>query len=530
VDKNVGQHFQRLIASGQPVGEIIAIDSFLVEVKGLQPVTLNALVVFEDGSGGYVHEILPDRVVVLHMGVTNLRIGMALVLTGASLAAKVGKDYIGRVVSVTGEPLDGKGAIASDGSWPVFNRAPAIHERQLLEDQLETGVIMIDTLFPIVRGQRMAMLGDSKSGKSTLATQIAINQRDTDQVVVYVLIAKRRSDVDTLLTRLSDNDAMSKAIVVVSTIFESLVMSYLAPYVGCAMAEYLWQKVGQDVVIIYDDLTAHAHAHREISLLSKVSPGRDSYPGDMFHAHSSLLERAGRLAANHHCLTAIPMVLADGGDITAYLPTNIMSITDGQWILDMAVFRSGVRPAMSSGLSVTRVGGVGQNHRQQDQGSRSLKALAAFRVAEEFSRFGSELAPASKKDLERGHYMQTIFTQKPGQTYSLMAQQLLVGLLLDEDPTQHLDIARMQDIANQTAKLVKDDKDFDGVMAQFRAQVMAAVPGSPAPPAAQPVAQTPTAAPAATSPPAAPPTQPVAAAPAAVPTGEPPQVQEPVKK
>ena len=454
--------FKSLVAAGNPVGEVIGIDSFLIKVKGLQPSNVQAVVRFENDVRGYIHHIYEDYVMIMKMDTSPLKIGMICVLEFEELKTKVGKNFVGRVVNAFGEPIDGKGAIEPDAEWDVFHKAPMLYERQLLDTQLETGITVLDINFSLVRGQRMAVLGDGKVGKTALTTQIAINQKNSDITVIYVLIAKRQRDVSQLVNRLEQNGALSKAIIVVTNLFESLVLTYLAPYIGAAHGEYFWQTLGMDTLVIYDDLTSHAQAYREISLIAGVSPGRDSYPGDMFYTHSSLVERAGRIASNHASQTILPIIYAPGGDITAYLPTNVMSMTDGQWILDAKIFKDTMRPAISTGLSVTRVGGVGQNKRQKSLAARLTKTLASYRTAEEYAHFGTELGPETQSDYDKGKMLFKVMNQAIGEGYSLIEQQLLLDIVLSAEPQEVIDVQALKASVKSVAPQLVEDHDSAG--------------------------------------------------------------------
>lgn len=467
--------FDKLVTAGNPVGEIIGIDSFMVSVKGLQPTNVHATVRFDDDTRGYVHQVFEDHVIVMKLDPSPLHIGAVCVIEGRDIMTPVGKNFIGRVVNVFGEPIDGKGEIVADQEWDVFHPAPMLYERELLDKPVETGITILDLEYSLARGQRMAMLGDSKVGKTALAASVAINQKNTDLTVIYVLIAKRQRDVADLVTSLEKNDALKKAVIVVTNSFESLILTYLVPYVGAAHGEYFWHQLGMDTLVIYDDLTAHAQAYREISLIAGVSPGRDSYPGDMFYTHSSLLERGGKTESNHASQTLIPIVYAPGADITAYLPTNIMSITDGQWILDGQIFKDTMRPAVSTALSVTRVGGVGQNKRQKGLADKLNLTLAGYRTAEEYAHFGTELSPQAQADYDKGKVLFKLMNQAIGEVYSFAEQQFLMSIVLGSEPQEIINIELLKTKVRDYAARLQEDKDMNGNYDELEAALKAEV-------------------------------------------------------
>lgn len=460
------QTFQSLVDQGKSTGEVIAVNRFLVTIKGLRDVSADGLVLFENGEQGMVREVLADHVLVLNLDSEHIPIKTLVVSQEDSMTIGVGEGLVGRVVSALGRPLDGKGPLATPDRQPVFGSAAGITERSLLSDQLISGTTIVDLLFPIVLGQRIAVLGDTRSGKSTFLTSLTVNQIGTGNLVVYVLISKRRVDIDSLVSRLESTGAINHTIVVIASVFDSLTQSYLAPYAACAISEYFWKR-GHDVTIIYDDLSSHAKVYREISLLSKVPPGRDSYPGDMFYAHSSLLERAGKLAGSGKTLTSIPVIITPNDDITAYLPTSIMSITDGQIIFSLEEFRQGTRPAVNAGLSVSRVGGRAQNDRLKKLSGMLFKSLAKYRQAAEFSHFGSELALESQADLDLGKAIYDAFRQTPEQLLNLVEQQLVLGAILKTEGKVKLNVDSLKSQAKQLSTGIKPDDSIDTIIDQL---------------------------------------------------------------
>ncbi len=472
--------FAKLVADGRPTGEVVGVDRFLVTAEGLGEVAVNALIYFDNGHQGLVREVRENVVMILNMTAESIPLGTLAVIEAEEVVTGVGESLVGRVLSVTGQPLDGKGPITFSRFDPVFKVAPGIIERKALDETLTTGVAIADQLFPLVKGQRIAVLGDNKVGKSAFTMQLTLAQKGTGRVVIHVLISKRKADVDRLIAKLNETGAMEYCVVVVASVFDSLTQSYLAPYIGATIAEYLWTN-GKDCVIVYDDLSNHAKVYRELSLLLKVAPGRASFPGDMFYAHSSLLERAGRLNSNGATLAAIPVILTPNNDITAPLPTAIMSITDGQLIFDSEAFRAGIRPAVSVGLSVSRVGGVGQDKRQKKLTADLFKKLASYRQAAEFSHFGSELAIESRADLELGKKIYEALKQPPDTIYTANEQDLILGVVMKTEGKITINIDSLKRKAKEIAPSMKPDSDWEGMVTKLLAEVTVQAPTAPAP-------------------------------------------------
>jgi F-type H+-transporting ATPase subunit alpha len=459
--------FQKLVETDALTGEVVAVNRFIVEVKGLEGVRIGAQILFDNGQRGMVREAYQDRVILYNIDTEELPIGTLAVVENDVLSVPVGQGLVGRVVTPMGVPLDGNGAIKATKKSGIFTPAPGIMDRKMLDEQLASGVTAVDSFFPIVLGQRIAILGDSKSGKSTFLSQLSANQEGSERIVVYVLIGKRKVDVERLLRNLKESGAMEHTIVVMADIFDSLTQSYLAPYAACAMAEDLWYNENKDVIIIYDDLSGHAEAYRQLSLLQEVDPGRDSYPGDIFYTHSSLLERAGKLLSNEKTLTSLPVVLTPNDDITAYLSTNIMSITDGQIIFDLGYFRKGIRPAVNAGLSVSRVGGQAQTKRQKQLSTALFKALAKYKQAEEFSHFSSQLSVETRLDLARGKHLYEALGQKPEELFSLPEQQLMLETIMSSPDDRAIDVAGLRVAVQEVAKTVKAEEDYDKAEAEL---------------------------------------------------------------
>ena len=468
--------FQKLVEADQLTGEVVAVNRFIVEVKGLEGVRLGAQVLFQDGQRAFVRETHGDRVILYNLDSENLALGTLAVVQSDQLVVPVGPELVGRVIDPMGRPLDGGPALNTTHTSNIFNPAPGIMDRKMLDEQLVSGVPAVDSFFPIVLGQRIAILGDSKSGKSTFLNQLTANQQGSNRIAVYVLIGKRKVDIEHLLTSLRESGAMDHTIVVLANIFDALTMSYIAPYAACSMAEYLWYgdgETGEDVIIMYDDLSSHAEAYRQLSLLQEVDPGRDSYPGDIFYTHSSLLERAGKLLANGKTLTSLPVVLTPNDDITAFLPTNIMSITDGQIIFDLSYFRKGVRPAVNAGLSVSRVGGQAQNKRQKQLSTSLFKALAKYRQADEFSHFSSQLSAETRTDLARGRHLYAALQQPPEELHSLIEQQLMLEVIMHSPDDRAMDVAGLKLAVKQRASEATSDDEYDQIETELFTQFTA---------------------------------------------------------
>ena len=402
-----------MMSKDSEVGTVITVGDGIASIYGIDHAMYGEIVTFENGLKGMVQDIRRNEIGCILFGSdTRISEGTKVTRTGKRAGVPVGDADIGRVVNALGEPIDGKGSIEADGYRPIEQEAPGIVDRKSVSVPMETGILSIDSMFPIGRGQRELIIGDRQTGKTSIALDTILNQKDKDVICVYVAIGQKASTVAKVVNTLKTNGALDYTIVVSSTASDCAPLQYIAPYAGTAMAEYFMYK-GKDVLIVYDDLSKHAVAYRALSLLLGRSPGREAYPGDVFYLHSRLLERSSRLSDENGggSITALPIIETQAGDVSAYIPTNVISITDGQIFLESGLFAAGMRPAVNVGLSVSRVGGAAQTKAMKKASGSIRIDLAQYREMEVFTQFSSDLDPATKEQLEYGSGLMELLKQ-----------------------------------------------------------------------------------------------------------------------
>ena len=422
-------------------GVVIASADGIVQVDGMDRAVYGEIVTFENGAKGMVESVDPGKLgVMLFDGAESVGVGTLVTRSGKRAGIPVGDAFLGRVIDPLGEPIDGKGPIESVGYNPIEKQAPGILERQSVDTPLHTGILAIDSMFPIGRGQRELIIGDRQTGKTSIATDAILNQKDTGVLCIYVAIGQKASSIARVAGDLKKHGAMDYTTIVAATASDSAPLQYIAPYAGTALAEYFMAQ-GKSVLIVYDDLSKHAVAYRAISLLLRRSPGREAYPGDVFYLHSRLLERSCRMRDDlgGGSITALPIVETQAGDVSAYIPTNVISITDGQIFLESALFNAGNRPAVNVGLSVSRVGGAAQTKAMKKANSNLRIELAQYKDMESFAQFSSDLDAETRRQLEHGKALMEMLKQPLYQPKSDAEQVVILTLashgMLDSLPT-----------------------------------------------------------------------------------------------
>ena len=459
-------------------GVVIASADGIVQVEGMDRAVYGEIVTFENGAKGMVESVEPGRLgIMLFDGAESVGVGTLVTRSGKRAGIPVGEKFLGRVIDPLGEPIDGKGPIEAEGYNPIEKQAPGILERQSVDTPLHTGILAIDSMFPIGRSQRELIIGDRQTGKTSIATDAILNQKDSGVLCIYVAIGQKASSIARVAEDLKKHGAMSYTTIVAATASDSAPLQYIAPYAGTALAEYFMSK-GKSVLIVYDDLSKHAVAYRAISLLLRRSPGREAYPGDVFYLHSRLLERSCRMRDDlgGGSITALPIVETQAGDVSAYIPTNVISITDGQIFLESALFNAGNRPAVNVGLSVSRVGGAAQTKAMKKANSNLRIELAQYKDMESFAQFSSDLDAETRRQLEHGKALTEMLKQPLYQPKSDAEQVVVLTLashgMLDDLPLAdqraktnafvrqfHADVSGTMDAITSTGKITPEQVD-----------------------------------------------------------------------